>query len=159
MENAKWLSDAERVAWVKFAAILELLPKALDAQLIRDEELTHFDYFTLAMLSEAPDRTLRMTRLAARTNATLPRLSRVVSRLEESGLIERSLCAEDRRATNATLTALGWERVVHAAPGHVENVRAFVLDVLTPAQLAELSTIASRLLSRLDPDGRMTASG
>ena len=55
------------------------------------------------MLSEAPERTLRMTALAALTNATLPRLSHVVGRLEGRGLVERGL-SRGRRATNASLT-------------------------------------------------------
>jgi len=154
-----WLTDDERAAWVRFAAVLELLPGVLDSQLDRDENLTHFDYFVLAMLSESPERTLRMTALAARTNATLPRLSRVVSRLEGQGFLVRSPCAEDRRATNATLTPEGWSKVVHAAPGHVANVRNSVVDALTPEQVAQLGQISAQLLTRLDPDGRMFATG
>ena len=85
--DANWLNDEELAAWVRLAAVLELLPGVLDSQLRRDAELTHFDYYTLAMLSEAPQRTLRMTSLAAQTNATLPRLSHVIRRLEDRGLI------------------------------------------------------------------------
>jgi DNA-binding MarR family transcriptional regulator len=151
------LSAAEREAWVRVAAVLELLPGVLDAQLIRDEKLTHFEYFTLAMLSEAPERTLRMTALAARTNATLPRLSRVVSRLEARGYVLRKPCPEDGRATNATLTDAGWEEVVQAAPGHVATVRAYVIDALSPDQVAQLSEICQRLLVKLDPTGRVFA--
>jgi len=127
----------------------------LDAQLMHDQNLTHFDYFTLAMLSEAPDRTLRMTTLAARINATLPLLSRVASRLEDEGYVRRAPCREDRRATNVTLTAAGWRKVVRAAPGHVSTVREHVIDPLTPAQISQLSRICERLLARLDPTGRM----
>ena len=157
MARVKWLSAAEREAWVRFAAVLELLPGVLDAQLMRDEKLTHFEYFTLAMLSEAPERTLRMTALAARTNATLPRLSRVVSRLEARGYVVRKPCPEDGRATNATLTEAGWEKVVRTAPGHVATVRAHVIDALSPDQLAQLSEICQRLLGKLDPAGRVFA--
>jgi len=109
------------------------------------------------MLSEAPERTLRMTALAQRTNSTLPRLSHVVSRLEGRGLVERSPVPDDRRATNARLTDLGWETIAAAAPGHVENVRRHVIDALTPDQVHQLHDIAGALLSRLDPDGLMTA--
>jgi DNA-binding MarR family transcriptional regulator len=156
--TTRWLTQDEREAWLRFAAVLELLPGVLDAQLSRDEGLTHFDYFTLAMLSEAPHRTLRMTQLAAMTNATLPRLSRVISRLESEGLVKRRPCPQDRRATNAVLTELGWVKVQRAAPGHVENVRRNVLDTLTPEQLEQLSAIAAQLLQRLDPDQRMYAT-
>ena len=128
----------------------------MDSQLRTESGLTHFEYFVLAMLSEAPERTLRMTALAQRTNATLPRLSHVVRRLEERGLVERFPCPEDGRATNARLTPAGWDEVVAAAPGHVATVRRHVLDALTPSQVAQLRDIGDALLSRLDPDGRMT---
>lgn len=158
MTDTRWLSDAEQRDWVRFAAVLELLPAALDLQLTRDEHLTHFDYFTLAMLSEAPARTLRTSALAARTNATLPRLSRVLTRLEGEGFIARSPVVEDRRATNVTLTDAGWDKVVQAAPGHVGNVRSLVLDALSAEQVEQLGAISAALLTRLDPDGRMFAS-
>src|SRR3954469_21357461 len=121
-----WLDDEQQAAWVRLIAMVELLPGVLDTQLRREADLTHFEYFLLAMLSEAPERTLRMTPLAVRTNATLPRLSHVVRRLEERGLVRRFPCPDDGRATNAQLTDQGWTAVVAAAPGHVANVRSHV---------------------------------
>ena len=88
--RTRWLDDAELDAWVRFIAVVELLPGVLDTQLRRDSDLTHFEYYVLAMLSEAPDRTLRMTQLAARTYDTLARLSHVVSRLEARVLVLRT---------------------------------------------------------------------
>ena len=155
--ETEWLDAAEREAWLRLVAVVELLPGALDAQLRTSAGLTHFEYFVLAMLSEAPERTLRMTTLAQRTNATLPRLSHVVRRLEDRGIIERFPCPEDGRATNARLTEAGWDAVVAAAPGHVDTVRRKVLDPLTRKQLDQLRDIGDALLTRLDPDGRMTA--
>ena len=155
--ETQWLDDSEREAWLRLVAVVELLPGVLDAQLRTQAGLTHFEYFVLAMLSEAPERTLRMTSLAQRTNATLPRLSHVVHRLEDRGLIERFPCAEDGRATNARLTGAGWEAVVAAAAGHVTTVRRHVLDVLTPEQVDQLRDIGEALLTKLDPEGRMTA--
>jgi DNA-binding MarR family transcriptional regulator len=158
MTEPRWLTDDERTAWLRTAAVLELLPGALDAQLTHDEDLTHFEYFVLASLSESPGRTLRITTLASLTNATLPRLSRVLTGLERKGLVERSRCREDKRATNVTLTGPGWAKVVKSAPGHVENVRSLVFDQLSPEQVEQLSGIAAALLTRLDPEGRMFAS-
>ena len=156
--DTQWLDDDERQTWLRLIAVAELLPAALDAQLRRDSGLTHFEYFVLAMLSEAPERTLRMTALAQRTNATLPRLSHVVRRLEDRGLLERFPCPEDGRATNARLTATGWDVVVAAAPGHVDAVRRLVLDPLTPAQVAQLRRIGDALLTELDPHGHMVST-
>ncbi|WP_378148407.1 MarR family winged helix-turn-helix transcriptional regulator [Cnuibacter sp. UC19_7] len=159
MSEPRWLSDTEREAWVQFAAVLELLPSALDSQLVHDEQLTHFEYFLLAMLSEAEDRTLRMSELASRTNSTLPRLSKVVNRLEAEGYVERMPCPTDRRATNAVMTDAGWAKIVAAAPGHVENVRSLVFDQLTSEQVEQLSAITHSLMKRLDPEGRMRVTG
>jgi DNA-binding MarR family transcriptional regulator len=155
--ETRWLTDDERVAWVRLAAVLELLPGVLDTQLRRDADLTHFEYFVLAMLSETPDRTLRMTSLAMRTNATLPRLSHVVRRLEDRGLVERFPCPQDGRATNARLTEAGWTKVVATAPGHVENVRQHVLDALDAEQVRQLAAITEAILMRVDPDGVVLA--
>ncbi len=154
--DTRWLDETERAAWLRLVAVVELLPGVLDSQLRADAGVTHFEYFVLAMLSEAPERTLRMTALAQRTNATLPRLSHVVRRLEDRGLVRRFPCPEDGRATNARLTDDGWDAVVAAAPGHVETVRRHVIDVLTPRQLEQLRAIGDALLTRLDPEGRMT---
>jgi DNA-binding MarR family transcriptional regulator len=155
--STPWLDDDELEAWVRLAAVLELLPGVLDSQLRRDAHLTHFEYFVLAMLSEAPERTLRMTGLAARTNATLPRLSHVIRRLEDRGLVERFPCPQDGRATNARLTDAGWDKVVATAPGHVQNVRAHVIDALTREQVLQLSSIAEAILRRVDPTGLVAA--
>lgn len=152
-----WLDEKERAAWLRLIGVVELLPGVLDSQLRTDSGLTHFEYFVLAMLSEADQRTLRMSRLGQRTNATLPRLSHVVRRLEERGLVERFPCPEDARATNARLTDAGWDAVVAAAPGHVATVRRHVIDALTPEQLEQLRGIGDALLARLDPQGRMVA--
>jgi DNA-binding MarR family transcriptional regulator len=154
--DVNWLDDSERSAWVKLVAVVELLPGVLEAQLQRDSGLTHFEYFVLAMLSEAPERTLRMTALADRTNATLPRLSHVVRRLEDRGLVQRFPCPEDGRATNARLTDAGWSTIVDAAPGHVSTVRKHVIDALSPTQVRQLDSIMTTLLRQLDPHERMT---
>lgn len=153
--DTTWLTEDEHAAWVRLVAVLELLPGALDSQLRRDADLTSFEYYVLAMLSEAPRRTLRMTALAARTNATLPRLSHVVRRLEDRGLVERFPCPEDGRATNARLTTPGWRKVRASAPAHVAHVRQKVIDALTPEQVGQLVAITDAVLERLDPSGTM----
>jgi DNA-binding MarR family transcriptional regulator len=150
------LNQGERAAWVRLAAVLELLPGVLDAQLRRDADLMHFEYFVLAMLSEAPERTLRMSALAAQTNSTLPRLSHVVRRLEDRGFVQRAPYPGDARATNARLTDAGWRKVRQAAPGHVANVRAHVIDALTAEQVDQLAAVTEAILGRLDPTGAMS---
>lgn len=152
----RWLDDAEMTTWLRLVALAEVLPSRLDSQVRRDAGLTHFEYQVLAMLSEAPERTLRMSWLARRTNATLPRLSHVVKRLEDRGLVTRVRSTSDARATDAVLTEAGWTHLVSAAPGHVTFVRERILDQLTPEQVTQLGEIADALLASLDPEGDLT---
>ncbi len=106
-ESPRWLSPDELRAWLPVGGLLLKLPAALDAQMQRDSGLSHFEYLVLANLSEAPDRTRRMSELAALANGSLSRLSHVVKRLEARGWVERKACPTDGRYTNAVLTAAG----------------------------------------------------
>ena len=151
-DGVRWLSAEEMKAWLGLAGVMELLPAYLDSQMRRDADLTQFEYYVLAMLSEADEWTLRMTALATRTSATLPRLSHVVRRLVDKGLVEKFPCPGDGRATNVRLTDAGWGKVEAAAPKHVAHVRAQVFDALTTDQVAQLADITRAVLRRLDPD-------
>ncbi|ANY05122.1 MarR family winged helix-turn-helix transcriptional regulator [Pseudonocardia sp. HH130630-07] len=139
----RWLNGEERAAWLANSAIMISLPAALDARMQRETELTFFEYMVLSVLSEEPDRTLRMSDLAARTAASLSRLSHVAGRLEKRGLLTRARVPGSGRRTAATLTAAGYDVVVAAAPGHVAAVRALLVDVLEPHELATLRRIGT----------------
>jgi hypothetical protein len=84
-QEPRWLDAEESQAWRALAKTLVRLPAALDAQLRRDAGISHFEYQVLALLSEAPGRTLRMSELAMWAGSSLPRLSQVVARLEQRG--------------------------------------------------------------------------
>lgn len=151
--GTRWLSEDEQVAWRGLIAITTLLPYELDSQLQRDADLSHFEYWVLAMLSESPDRALRMSELAARSSASQSRTSHVVARLEQRGFVARERSTEDGRGNLARLTDEGLGRLEQVAPGHVDTARSLVLDALTPDQLEQLTAIARAVLARLDPDG------
>lgn len=148
----RWLDPDEQDAWRALAGTLIKLPAALDAQLQRDAGLSTFDYLVLSGLSEAPGRTLRMSDLAVLANGSLSRLSHAVSRLQRRGWVRREVCPDDGRCTNAVLTDAGWDKLVAAAPGHVEAVRRLVLDVLTAGQVRAVRDIGRRILRGIDPD-------
>jgi len=148
------MSEAESAAWLNLVTVLELLPPALDAQLRRDSDLTHFEFVVLSVLRFAPDQAMRMSALAAHVAATAPRLSHVVTRLEGRGLVERQPVENDRRGAEVTLTSEGRRILVLATPGHVETVRRLVFDVLESEQIAQLEDIAGRIARGLDPTDR-----
>ncbi|MCO8277077.1 MarR family winged helix-turn-helix transcriptional regulator [Actinoplanes sp. TRM 88003] len=139
----RWLSPDELAAWLANSAIMISLPAALDARMQRESQMTFFEYMVLSVLSEEPDRTMQMSDLAARTAASLSRLSHVVGRLENRGLLTRARVPGSGRRTNATLTDAGYDQVVAAAPGHVAAVREYLIDGLEPGDLAALRRIGT----------------
>ena len=155
----RWLNEQERRAWLKVAGLMLKLAPALDSQLQRDSHLTHFDYLCLAMLSEADQRSLRMSELAGQVNSSLSRLSHVIKKLETRGWVERKPCPDSRRVTLANLTEQGWQVVVAAAPGHVEAVRELVFEGLSPEQVAQLEEIAGVIRSNIDGSGLRSLNG
>ena len=140
--------------WASLATVLEWLPPALDAQLLRDAELTHFEYGILFALADADDRTLRMSVLAGFANSSLSRLSRAVSRLEARDWVSRRPDPADGRSTLASLTSDGFARYEQATPGHVSTVRSLVLDQLSQAQARQLREISRKVMGAIrDEDG------
>jgi DNA-binding MarR family transcriptional regulator len=146
----KWLTDDELDSWLSVVRLLTWLPWSIDQELRRDANLAMVEYQVLATLSESPRRTKRMSSLAEVTNASLSRLSRVVKRLEDRGLVRRQTDPTDGRFTNAILTDHGWQTLVDAAPAHVAHVRSLVIDVLSPEQLRRLGRDAERIMSVID---------
>ena len=144
--------------WSAFATVLEWLPAALDAQLLRDSDLTHFEYGILYALADAPDRTLRMSALADYANSSLSRLSRAASRLEKKGWMRRTPDPADGRSTLAALTAAGHEQFERATPGHVDTVNRLILDPLTKAQVKQLRDIARRITGAIRETGEWRPS-
>jgi DNA-binding MarR family transcriptional regulator len=151
-QEPRWLDAEESQTWRALASALVRLPAALDAQLRRDAGISHFEYQVLALLSEAPGRTLRMSALAMQAEGSLPRLSQVVARLEERGWVRRTPDPADGRYTLAILTGEGQAKVTGAAPGHVQEVRRLVFDPLTKTQSRQLREIGRRIIRAIDPD-------
>jgi len=142
----RWLNDDEMQTWLALVSMTIRLPAALDRQLRRDAGITHFDYQVLAVLSESADRSRKMKVLAGITESSFSRLSHCISRLEETGWVRRTFDPDDGRSTIATLTPTGMKKLAAAAPGHIAAVRQHVFDPLTERQIAQLRTIASRVV-------------
>lgn len=155
MDEVRWLSDEEQRAWRKLVAVTTLLPAALDCHLQRDADLTLFAYWVLAMLSEAPEASMPMSELAARSSSSPSRLSHVVAKLEQRGWVRRQPSPADARVNVAVLTDAGWAKLSASAPPHVETVRSLVHDALTETQIRQLERICTALLGRLDPKGQV----
>jgi DNA-binding MarR family transcriptional regulator len=148
--DVEWLTAEELGYWLSVVRLMTWLPWSIDQQLQRDSKLGMVDYQVMAILSESPQRTMRLSSLAEVTNASLSRLSRVVTRLEKRGLVRREPDATDGRFTKAILTEEGFRTLAEAAPGHLAHVRSLVIDVLSPEQLRRLGRDADRIMARID---------
>jgi DNA-binding MarR family transcriptional regulator len=147
----RWLDDEEQKAWRAWLFSTMLLQDRLDRELTHETGISHAYYEILVALSEAPDRQMRMSELAARCLSSRSRLSHAVSRLEERGWVRRQVCADDGRGLLAVLTDEGFAALEGAAPVHVESVRRHLFDQLSPAQIAAMRDIGETLLRHLDP--------
>ncbi|MGH3509327.1 MAG: MarR family winged helix-turn-helix transcriptional regulator [Nocardioidaceae bacterium] len=149
----RWLTEDEQRAWLRLAGVMLKLTPSLDSQLQRDSDLNHFDYLCLAMLSETHDRTMTMSALAGRTNASLSRLSHVIKKLEERGWVSRCPSPSSGRVTLVSLTDTGWTTLVAAAPAHVETVRSLVFEGLSEEDVSALERISGQIVARIEGAG------
>jgi DNA-binding MarR family transcriptional regulator len=143
--DSETLAGDDLATWAALATVLEWLPPALDAPLLSDFDLTHFEYGILFALADAPDARLRMSVLAGYANSSLSRLSRAVTRLDGRGWVQRSKDPSDGRSTLAALTDAGRDVLQRATPAHTRTVRQLVLEPLTKAQRGQLLEIGTRI--------------
>jgi DNA-binding MarR family transcriptional regulator len=148
--SARWLTDDEQQTWRSFIAMQRRIRETLERQLQQDAGMPMTYYIILAMLSEAPDRTLRMSELATVAGTSQSQLSHAATRLEEAGWIVRRRCRDDRRGYLATLTDAGFDVLEKTAPSHVESVRSVLFDALTPQQVTQLRAISDAVLAQPD---------
>jgi len=139
MADPRWLNPEEMRAWQAFLAAGALLDRRLDQQLRQDAGLSHVQYEILVRLAAAPGGKLRMTDLADALYTSKSGVTYQITQLERAGLVHRGTCPGDVRGVLAALTDAGRQRLARAAPGHVAAVRALLIDVLTPDQLAAVA--------------------
>lgn len=150
MDQTRWLTPDQQRVWRSFLQASNQLREQLDRDLQRETGLSLADYQTLAMLSEAPDRTLRMSDLAAQTWSSRSRLSHAVDRLEERGWVCRVSCPSDKRGAYANLTDAGFAVLAAAAPGHVRSVQRYLFDDLGTRELDALGRISESIARRVE---------
>jgi len=153
-ENAtapRWLNPTEMKAWRRYIIASRRLIEALDSDLVA-HDLSMPDYEILAQLSDAPDRSMRMSDLAAQALLSRSRLSHRMKVMEKAGWVKREACPVDKRGYFAVMTAKGWKAIVAAAPDHVESVRSRFMDHLTKADQQVLAEIFERVEESLRKD-------
>jgi DNA-binding MarR family transcriptional regulator len=148
-DDDPWLSDAQQKAWRTYLEMTAALEARIERDLQSAAGMPHAYYMILAMLSEAPDRSMRMHELAGVVQASQSRLSHAVSRLEEHGWVRREQATGDRRGQLAILTDDGLARLVEVAPSHAETVRSIMFDPLSDRRLRQFQEICGMVLAQM----------
>lgn len=145
MSDVRWLTGDEQRAWRAYLRGVSVVMEALNQDMEMHNGLSLNEYEVLAHLSETPDRTIRMSALADKLVHSRSRLTHTVRRLEEQGLVRRESCTNDRRGVNCVLTDEGFDRLVAAAPSHVNAVRRVLIDRIGREKMLQLGAISSEL--------------
>jgi DNA-binding MarR family transcriptional regulator len=133
------LSPAEESVARAMGRLMQVLGRALDADLEREQRMSLSEYTVLRVLSEDTDRRMRMNELATACNMSLSGMTRLADRLESDGFLQRVRCEHDARGAEAVLTDDGLARLEQAWPTHLASMRRHVfdhLDGLDPCALA-----------------------
>jgi len=133
----QWLDAEEQHAWREYLHATRVLEAVLDRDL-QAEGLQLSEYEIIAMLSEQPDRRLRMSEIAALVVQSRSRLTHTAGRLEKRGWVRREACVGDRRGVELVLTDVGYAEIVRMAPTHVNSVRRNFIANLSREDLLAL---------------------
>ncbi|MFF7209768.1 MarR family winged helix-turn-helix transcriptional regulator [Streptomyces sp. NPDC008238] len=132
------LTPDEEAVVRSLSRVIYALPRALDADMVREQRLPLIEYMALVHLSEARDRQMRMSDLAGACELSVSGMTRVVHRLENDGLVQRVKCTQDARGWNAVLTDEGLARLREAWRTNLSSVRRHFLDHLEGVDLQAL---------------------
>jgi DNA-binding MarR family transcriptional regulator len=104
------------VAWRALAASHAAVCAALERELGERHGLGVSEFEVLDRLAENDEHKFRVQDLADAVHLSQSALSRLVGRLEQHGLVQRSLCNQDRRGIYVCLTEAGSQRHGQALP-------------------------------------------
>jgi DNA-binding MarR family transcriptional regulator len=139
------LSPEELAAWRGFLRVHAAILKELDAELMAAHGLSLSTYEVLLFLAHAPEGRMRMSDLADGVLLSRSGMSRLVDRLEQSGLVERERCDTDARGLNAVITPAGRRKFAAARKVHLSGVRERFLNLLDTQDREFLAEIWERL--------------
>jgi len=145
MSPTRWLSDDEQLVWRAYLEATQRLWERLDHELDDRGGVSLAEYEVLARLSEAPDRSLRMSELADQVVSSRSRLTHTVTRMESRRLVRRRPSVRDGRGVMCELTDTGMETLAERARVHVEGVREHLFDQMD----AEETEVVGRVLARV----------
>ncbi|WP_189078779.1 MarR family winged helix-turn-helix transcriptional regulator [Mangrovihabitans endophyticus] len=139
------LTDVEQTCWRAYVESSWALHTRLEDELRAATGLSMADYHVMVVLSEAPDRRLRMGELAGRLVFSPSRITYQIASMVKRGLVRKQSCPQDGRGQEAMLTDAGMAELVRAAPLHLTTVRESFIDHLDPEELAVIARAFTKI--------------
>ncbi|MDE3721513.1 MarR family transcriptional regulator [Nocardiopsis sp. N85] len=124
--------------WRTLAAVHALVETALEKALQGGHGISVVEYTVLDALDRQDGRHMRMRRLAHTAALSNSATTRLVTRLEDRGLLTRVLCADDRRGIHTELAPAGVELLAEARPTHDRVLRGALDEAGATPELAPL---------------------
>lgn len=150
MDEDRTLHDREQRAWRGLMAMHADLSQYMERELRVRSGLSMSDYEVLSLLSDAPSGRLRAFEIGQALRWEKARLSQHLTRMEKRELVSRERCPTDQRGHYVVLSARGRADIEAAAGPHVADVRALLLDHVTPAQLDLIAELAGLVRGRVE---------
>ena len=147
-EPTRWLDQDQQRSWRALLMGMTLLRDRLDADMRRLFDLSLPEYEVLVRLSEN-DGQLRMAQLADAMAHSRSRITHTISRMQQAGLVERTVSPEDGRGVIAQMTEQGYDLLVRAAPYHVSGVRDYLVDLVSPEDFAAVGRVFNAVSDHL----------
>ena len=127
-----------------------VLPKVARALSLTGMPLTWYDI--LLVLNAAPGRRLRMTELGQQAVVSRERVSRVVTELEQAGLVVREANPDDKRSSYTVITPEGRRRLRASAPTYLAAIEKHFLSRLTDKESRMLAEALGRVVMAEERD-------
>jgi DNA-binding MarR family transcriptional regulator len=122
----------------------------LSAQLVEQHGLSLSECEVLLLLSRAPERAMRRIDLAREVRLSPSGVTRMLDRLEATGLVEKGSCSDDARVTYAVLTPAGAAKLQEAWSDHVAATERLLGERFDEEELAALTELLSRVADPLE---------
>jgi DNA-binding MarR family transcriptional regulator len=114
-------------------------------------------YEVLIRLTAAPGGRMRMTDLAESLLLSKSGVTRLVDRMEASGLVERGVCSSDRRGSFAVITQKGRAVQRKAAPVHLRGVEELFLGHLSAPERRAIIAGLTKVLAAVKHPSRLAS--
>ena len=142
------LTDVHLAAWRALLNAHAAAVRGINRSLQEQGGLPLESYDVLLELYSAPDRRLRLRELGERVVLTRSGISRLVTRLENEGLVERGSVAQDARGVYAKLTERGEAAFRRTWPLYADGIQEVFATLMTESEAQTIAGILERVAAR-----------